>query len=87
VQFQIDRDPQPIYIAQYFTELRENFPMDPRKHAIGLTYCLQLRGAIKPQGEALDFAWFELNHLPSPEEFGFGMDLVVTECLKRIIKQ
>lgn len=83
VSFEIPPDPQPVYVAQYFTNLRNGWPMDPRKHSIGLTFCFELFGKIKPSGESLEFAWFDVGSFPPSAEFGFGQELVVRECLAR----
>ena len=58
-------DPQPVYVGQYFTSQRRIGGTDPRQHAIGLTFALEISGEIRPQGEALDFRWFEPGKLPA----------------------
>lgn len=39
---------------------------DPRKHAIGLSFVIALEGEARPANEALDFAYFPEEALPSP---------------------
>lgn len=75
---------QPTYVVQYFTDPKPGGCVDPRQHAIGLTYCLPLKGDIHPQGEALEFAWFDTNSLPSPDRFGFDQHRVVAACLHNL---
>lgn len=84
VTFTVDDDEQPLYVGQYFPEHRSDFPMDPRKHAIGLTYWLEVGGSPMPREEALLFEWFPPDHLPPRERFGFEQDLVVYACLDRL---
>ncbi len=77
-------DQQPTYIEQYFTTPRAEGRVDPRQHALGLIYCLPIEGEVQVQGEALRFAWFDTNELPSPDEFGFGQHRSVCICLQRL---
>ena len=80
----LPEDPQPTYAMQYFTEDREVGGLDPRQHAIGLTFCIRLDGSPQPAGEALDFCWFDIDQLPTADSFGFNQDRLVTECLRRL---
>lgn len=84
VRFTVEDDIQPAYVAEYFTVLRERGAFDPRQHAIGLTFCVPIQGNMRPQGEALSFAWFKCSQLPAPEEFGFNQDRIVAACLARL---
>ncbi len=84
IQFELEQEIQPHYVAQYFDIPRAIGGFDPRQHAIGLTYCVQVKGAIHARGEALSFAWFHPRRLPAPEEFGFDQDRVVAACLARL---
>ena len=64
-------DPQPGYVYQWFPpELMPDDELqhgsDPRKHAIGLSYAVEILGVPVPQNEALDFAWFSGDALPEP---------------------
>lgn len=64
VDLALPADPQPAYVYQWFpAEIRPSDGMphgdDPRKHAIGLSFVVELAGDSepRPQNEALDFAW------------------------------
>lgn len=83
IRFQLDADAQPVYIAQYFPTRQPVGVVDPRQHAITMNYCLEITGQIVPQGEALEFRWFNPDSLPGAEQFGFEQDRVLRECLAR----
>ena len=74
---------QPLFIAEYFSKRVSGSLFDPRKHAIGLTFVVQIQGQTQPQGEAIDFRWFTLDQLPNSKYFGFGQRKVVFECIQR----
>lgn len=93
---------QPTYVAQYRPFPGEGFHVDPRRHAVGYTYCLKVdEKQFKPvpkeelknieyegiKSEARDYEWFRLDQLPQPHEFGFGQHLVVNACLERWSEQ
>jgi 8-oxo-dGTP pyrophosphatase MutT (NUDIX family) len=65
-------DPQPVWVYQWFPdELRPQTGLvagrDPRKHAIGLSFVVDLTGKQpEPRDEALDFAYFSVVALPQP---------------------
>ena len=73
-------DPQPDYVYQWFPDdiappaatkagtTALSYGRDPRKHAIGLTFVLDAAGeaAVRPGGEALDFAFHPIDSLPNP---------------------
>ncbi len=84
VRVKLREDIQPDYVAQYFTVSREGGGVDPRQHAVGLTFCVPIHGKVNPRGEAVSFAWFYCSQLPAPEEFGFNQDRVVAACLARL---
>jgi ADP-ribose pyrophosphatase YjhB (NUDIX family) len=84
VQFDISHWREPLYVAQYCPAPQEGFLSDPRKHAISLTYALELTGEIDPRNEAIDFHWFPLDKLPQTGDFGFDQDQVVAECIRRL---
>jgi len=75
---------EPLLVTEYFSLQRRRALFDPRKHAVSVVFSAQLRGAIKPRGEAFDFRWFDPNQLPSSNAFGFGQKKVVAECLRRL---
>jgi ADP-ribose pyrophosphatase YjhB (NUDIX family) len=84
INFEIAPTSQPMYVAQYRPFIGDGFQLDPRQHAIGLTYCIEIFGEPRAQGEASAFDWFEPKALPQPQEFGFQQDRVVAACLKRL---
>jgi ADP-ribose pyrophosphatase YjhB (NUDIX family) len=83
IAFQIEPDPQPAYVAQYFPVAREVGSLDPRQHALTLNFVIPITGEPRAGGEALEFRWFEPSRLPGPEQFGFGQDRFVAACLQR----
>jgi ADP-ribose pyrophosphatase YjhB (NUDIX family) len=85
IHFQIDPAAQPSYIAQYFTEDRGFGLIDPRQHAIALTFVVEVNGAARATGEAHEFRWFPVTHLPLPGQCGFGQDRVISACLARAV--
>lgn len=84
VRFTAAPDLQPLFVAQYFTQDRGVGALDPRQHAVALSYALAVDGDIAPAGEAHDFRWFELTALPAPAEWGFEQDRVAVRCLARL---
>ncbi|MFF2487724.1 DUF4916 domain-containing protein [Microbacterium sp. NPDC058062] len=63
-------DPQPDYVYQWFPA--EIAPADgtahgddPRKHAIGLSFVVEMTGHPQPDNEASDFAWHAVDSLPA----------------------
>lgn len=83
MRLHLGRDPKPVTVIQYSPTNLMPFVLDPRQHAVSLTYALQLTGSPKPQGEAVAYKWFDVRSLPSPEECGFGHHGVATSCLRR----
>lgn len=76
---------QPQYVAQYSPtlEVSNGFDaVDPRKHAVALTYCLELEGEICPQNEALDFQWYSIQEVRNKTDIGFGQEKVIASCLE-----
>jgi len=82
IKLYVASDPQPLYIAQYSPVGRKPFALDPRQHAVGLTYALELEGIPTPRGEAIQFEWFEIANVPRARQFGFGQDIVMKTCLR-----
>jgi ADP-ribose pyrophosphatase YjhB (NUDIX family) len=72
VEIDLGPDPQPVWVYQWLPdELRPQTGLvtghDPRKHAIGLSFVVDLTGEeLHPQDEALDFAYFPIGALPQP---------------------
>lgn len=69
VGLELRADPQPSYVYQWFPPEISPEPghgIDPRKHAIGLSFLVTIDGEPAPRNEALDFAWYSLTSLPEP---------------------
>lgn len=67
----VDDEPQPAYVYQWFPDAvaptdATPYGRDTRKHAIGLSFVIDLQGNPNPQNEALDFAYFAPDALPEP---------------------
>lgn len=67
----LEADPQPDDVYQWFPpEIRpaDGLPHgnDPRKHAIGLSFLVELDGDPSPRNEALAFEWMPPHDLPQP---------------------
>jgi ADP-ribose pyrophosphatase YjhB (NUDIX family) len=84
IQFQIRHDEQPAYLAQYRPSSGDGFLIDPRRHAVAMTYSLEVSGLPRARNEALSFQWFGLRELPPRGKFGFGQDRVLSACLERL---
>jgi ADP-ribose pyrophosphatase YjhB (NUDIX family) len=84
VDCKLDDPLQPLFVAEYFSLLREGCLFDPRQHSVGLTFSAQLQGNIKPRGEALEFRWFSARQLSDGGGFGFGHETVAAECIRRL---
>jgi ADP-ribose pyrophosphatase YjhB (NUDIX family) len=78
------RNHHPICIAQYAPRRTKHFSLDPRQHAVSLTYVLELTGRATPQGEAVAYEWFDVKKLPPPKAFGFDQSRLVKYCLRRL---
>jgi ADP-ribose pyrophosphatase YjhB (NUDIX family) len=72
VRLLLPADPQPSYVYQWFPPDDRpadasvfRFGDDPRKHAIGLSFTVDLDGDPRPRNEALAFDWFSLAELPT----------------------
>lgn len=74
----------PTCIAQYSPLDGRPFYLDPRQHAVGLTYAVEMRGTPDPRGEATGFEWFKPRNLPPSRQFGFDQDRVVRLCLNKL---
>lgn len=68
-------------VAEYFTTPRDGRLVDPRKHAVALTYTATSTGSPEPLGEALDFAWTPIDAL-GDVRWGFGQGRVVQEVME-----
>jgi len=90
IKFQTSLGLQPAYVAQYYpgTEVNPGFDgVDPRKHAIGLTFTIEISGTPKPQHEALDFQWFTVDELQANQEIGFHQKPVILACIDQNLLQ
>jgi ADP-ribose pyrophosphatase YjhB (NUDIX family) len=77
-------DGTPARVDQYFPRPREGGHVDPRKHAIALTYAVPyLGGELHPAGEAESFRWFALDAVPGGDEGAYGHLEVVAQILSR----
>ncbi|MGN6368777.1 MAG: DUF4916 domain-containing protein [Phycisphaerae bacterium] len=86
IRFQLDPDPQPLYLAQYFPTPHPTAPhcIDLRQHSLAPTFAIPIEGTPLPQDEASDFQWFPINALPSPTDIGFNQDRVIAACLAKL---
>jgi ADP-ribose pyrophosphatase YjhB (NUDIX family) len=84
VRFALPVDAQPAYVAQYFTSNRPDGPLDPRQHAIGMTFAVAIEGEPRPAGEAHAFQWFATAALPPADAWGFEQDRVARSVLARL---
>ncbi|MEI6065870.1 MAG: DUF4916 domain-containing protein [Methylococcaceae bacterium] len=75
---------EPLKVVQYMPEIGRGEYFDPRQHAIGLTYAVELSGIFVPQGEALDFKWFSISKIHELEEIGFGQKQLIIDCLREL---
>ncbi|HEY7874613.1 MAG TPA: DUF4916 domain-containing protein, partial [Actinomycetota bacterium] len=73
---------RPHFVAQYAPFLKAGFSVDPRKHAVALTYAVRASGSVAPAKEALGFRWFGLDQLPSRNHWGFEQDRAAENCLR-----
>lgn len=77
-------EPNPTWIAEYRPDGGDGFLVDPRQHAIGLTYAVVLEGRPQPQEEAYEFRWFGIDELPDQDASAFGQSVVVNRVLERL---
>lgn len=86
VRRSLSSDVQPIFTAEYFSRHFRGAMFDPRQHAIGLVFVVEVRKDFKPRpkGEALKFEWFDEKQLQKPALFGFGQKRVLAECIRRL---
>jgi ADP-ribose pyrophosphatase YjhB (NUDIX family) len=67
----LEFNPQPAYVYEWFPGSVAPtdgtvYGDDPRKHAIGLSFVVELIGQAIAKHEALDFAYFPASELPAP---------------------
>jgi len=63
---------QPEVVGQYFPARTGDHGLDPRQHAISLTYALELAGEVRAGGEATTYRWLGLDELPERDQIGYG---------------
>lgn len=71
----------PDQVVEYLPSASSGSPHDPRKHAVSLTYTIELLGKLVPNGEAKDFCWFDSDRLP--DKIGFGQEGIIASLVKR----
>jgi ADP-ribose pyrophosphatase YjhB (NUDIX family) len=86
VSLNLPDDPQPDYVYQWFPPaIAPNNGIvhgdDPRKHAIGLSFVVEMAGDPQARNEAIDFAWFAVSELP--EELWPGTEYLIRTLLDR----
>jgi ADP-ribose pyrophosphatase YjhB (NUDIX family) len=69
-------------VAEYFPWKRRGYGVDSRKHAVALTYAVNLSGRPLPSGEALEFKWFEASTIPPAESVWIGQHAVIMRLLE-----
>lgn len=84
IHFDIPTNIEPTHIAQYFVNRPEQKCLDPRQHALGITYCIPITGQPFAQGEAYDFKWFDIHQLPLVNEIGFDQQYLLNACLSKL---
>ncbi|MCK1408094.1 DUF4916 domain-containing protein [Bradyrhizobium sp. 76] len=77
---------QPVLAAEYLSRKARGALFDPRQHAVGLVFVVEVGADFKPrpQGEALKFGWFQEEELRGRAMLGFGQKKVVIECVRRL---
>ncbi|MDF2471333.1 MAG: hypothetical protein K0Q61_3705 [Rhodococcus erythropolis] len=71
VRVHLDLNPQPSYVYEWFPSPVAPtdgtvFGIDPRKHAVGLSFVVNVDEDPRARNEALEFAYFRANELPEP---------------------
>ncbi|MDP2874116.1 MAG: DUF4916 domain-containing protein [bacterium] len=64
----------PFYVQQYFQRSNSNdkFGYDPTKHAIAMTYLIEIEGEPKPKNEANSFVWVTEAEIPEVTAYNHG---------------
>lgn len=80
-------DPQPLHVMQYFRTKDEREGLssgwDPRKHAVALSYILELPETVKAVegGEGLEFTWINVEQLAAMKDTWPGTMTMVKRVL------
>ena len=82
----LEHDPQPDFVYQWFppTVAPDDGTAhgdDPRKHAIGLSFLVEIDGEPAPRNEALDFRYVEASALP--DRIWPGSAELIAELIRR----
>lgn len=72
---------RPCLAAQYFRTKHPGHGFDPRKHAVSLTYLVEIDGSVHVGGEAHGGEFFPLDQPPSDAEVGFSQAGVIRTLL------
>jgi ADP-ribose pyrophosphatase YjhB (NUDIX family) len=78
---------RPFYVQQYLHQksAKSPFGYDPTKHAISLTYLIQIAEEPRPRNEASDFYWIDRQELP--ESSAYNQHLVMELAFDELIKK
>jgi len=78
---------RPFYVQQYLHAKAAELPYgyDPGKHAIALTYLIELSKEPRPRNEASAFHWIEASEVPEPA--AYDQHLVMAEAFKFLLSQ
>lgn len=71
----------PQLVAEYFPWEHGGDGLDPRKHAIAMTYVVDVDGEPRVSGEALAFEWFAAADIPPQAALWRGQHAVVKRLL------
>ena len=80
----IPTSPQPFTVIEYFPDPDTSGFHDPRQHAVGLAYVVQVEGDCVPSQDALDLVWLSPEEVVSPTvaaELSPGHEKVVRRAL------
>lgn len=71
---------EPFCVNQYFRTPKDGVGLDFRKHAIASCYLVEfdnVDASPTPKGEALDFAWFTADNLPTDDDLWPGCQIML----------
>lgn len=65
---------RPFYVQQYLHQNhgRASYGFDPTKHAVALTYLIEIEGAPRPKNEANRFLWITQKEIPPKTAYDHG---------------
>ena len=73
---------RPLHAAEYAPDGRPGGRIDPSKHAVALSYVVEIGGPVSPMGEAVDFEWFPAGALPELKSFAYSHGGVVAALVE-----